>query len=78
MGVITVNTPDGAIQVKIQGDAPTEEEMFKLQSVYPDLDVSTPPPQEIVEEPPKEKEIVEGEVEDATFRYQYGRADDAE
>ena len=52
--------------------------MFKLQSVYPDLDVSTPPPQEIVEEPPKEKEIVEGEIEDKTFRYQYGRKDNAE
>jgi hypothetical protein len=61
--------------ILIEGDTPTQQELFRLQAHYPDVDFSQPPSQS---EEAGDVEGVEGEVEDATFRYQYGRADDAE
>ena len=58
--------------ILIEGDTPTQQELNRLQAHYPDVDFSTPPPQS---EEVGDVEGVEGEVEDATFRYQYGRKD---
>jgi len=78
MAVISVNTPSGVKRVMIAGDTPTDAELDRLRSRFPDDPdfsydvVAEQQPEEetatIVDEP-------DSEIESSSLRYQYGRMD---
>jgi hypothetical protein len=82
MAVISINTPSGVKRVMIAGDTPTDAELDRLRSRFPDdpdfsYDVAAE------QQPEKETATVEetatvvyepdSEIESSSLRYQYGR-----
>jgi len=78
--VVNINTPKGVIAVKIAGDSPTQEEMERVRGAFPSDDPEFSYQVSALEEETEKdpEEVIEGEVIDKTFRYEYGSADTEE
>jgi hypothetical protein len=84
--IVSINTPEGSKRIKIAGDSPTAEEIERIKKAYPsddpDFSYSAVVEQKVEEEvaaPAGEpEEIIEGEVTDKSFRYEYGGSDTEE
>ena len=86
--IVSINTPEGSKRIKIAGDSPTAEEIERIKKAYPsddpDFSYSAVVEQKVEEEVEVEapagepEEIIEGEVTDKSFRYEYGGRDNEE
>jgi len=84
MAVISVNTPSGVKRVMIAGDTPTDAELDRLRSRFPDdpdfsYDVvakQQPASEDVNIDPVEETATVvdepDSEIESSSLRYQYG------